>query len=237
MKLPLSQESEHRNNTMTILFNAVLALLLISPTLGFTKVNTIPLFRRTRCLTSQTESYLDPEGIKSKPPPAPAAKAPSQVEIKRENLIPLLVNDFQGVSRQSTTIGPVGSANPNARDEKKRLYELHAAGGVLSANKRMLAPSSSSSSSSTALKMSATAVMELAKPKISYLDPLGIKPKPPPAQIVVREPDDTFIPLIVDTFQSYRPRHICDPPFLMYEHYPPGLYPEFPWVLGYVYEG
>ena len=203
---------------MTIL-NAVFTLLLVTPALGFTTVNTVrPLSFRL----SQKESYLDPEGIKSRP----------QFPVAGKHLIALEVNDFQGVAQQSTVRGPVGTADLSTRDEKKRLRELHAAGGVLE-RKRMLAPSGSSS---TALYMSATAgVMELAKPSISYLDPLGVKPKAAMVKKELPPPDDTFIGFIVDVFQGYRPRHICDPPFLMYEHYLPGTQPRG--IMGYVYEG
>lgn len=203
---------------MTFL-NAVFTLLLVTPTLGFTTVSTVrPLSFRL----SQKESHLDPEGTKSRP----------QFPMASKHLIALEVNDFQGVARQSTVRGPVGTADLSTRDEKKRLRELHAAGGVLE-RKRMLAPSRSS----TALQMSATAaVAELAlKPGISYLDPLGVKPKAAMVKKELPPPDDTFIGFIVDHFQCYRPRHICDPPFAMYEHFLPGTQPRG--IMGYVYEG
>jgi hypothetical protein len=67
------------------------------------------------------------------------------------------------------------------------------------------------------------------------LDPLGVKPKAAMVKKEMPPPDDTFIGFIVDSFQIYRPRHICDPPFLMYEHFRPGFQPQG--IMGYVYEG
>lgn len=79
---------------------------------------------------------------------------------------------------------------------------------------------SSSRSKSTSLNMSQLVKADNAK---SYLDPLGIVKKPPPAPIVLRQPDPTFIPKEVDTFQVYSAlRSPCDIPFQYYESTPPG---------------
>lgn len=82
--------------------------------------------------------------------------------------------------------------------------------------------SSSNARSSTSLSMSQLVKADQAG-ALQFLDPLGVKPKPPPAPIVKREPDASMIPKEVDTFQTYPAiRSPCDIPFQYYESVPPG---------------